>query len=848
MKRRQESVLVEEEAIVGDEEVVKADASTGNKGSELEQIPGVGAATAEKLVSGGYDTLLGIAVATPGELVELTGVTELAARKMIQFARDKLEMGFVSAEDVLVRRQGIEKINCGSAALDGLMGGGFETGAIVEAYGAYGSGKCVAKETKVLYFNSSKSHLQPIEEVYNKYAAINGERPFDGGYIVEVPQVEVLGLTDGGIARTKASTLYKEKVEKLVEIKTKRGRTIRITPSHKLLSFDQGMVWQPSATLKEGAVLAYPREMPASSECNATADDAYFLGLFAAEGTANPLSLSTSSEELREWVVQYIAGKFGYEPTVRKDTRRETPVYTILLRQATATMLGELGTTNSATKLVPETLFGADDAVTAAFLAGYMDGDGHYAPHLAEATTKSKKLANGLSYMFAKLGITVTAREKVVKGESYHRLSIVGEDRGKLAKIASKIKSFAYEPRNSSYGYPKQFITYLKTVYRQTLGGNRGRTGKAIGRKNNGEEIFYKYLTHSEMPSKVMNEGTMEKMRLALFAGFKGLLAAKYTVGNLESLSHEEFVKTIDSLPFAFNSMAATVGLKKSSIRNYMSRGVAPERKKAVKEALLQEIEKRSDKLEHALKAIKNFVYLNWDTVAQVREVDYNDYVYDFVVPEGHSFVGGEMPTIMHNTQLAHSLTVNCIRQYPESYVVYIDTESTFRPERIVDIAKAQGLEPEKVLKQIKVARAFNSDHQMLLAEKVEDLIKKQGLRVRLVIVDSLTAHFRAEFIGRGTLADRQQKINKHMHTLMRLGELNNLCVYVTNQVMAKPDMFFGDPTEAIGGHIVAHASTYRIYLRRGKKGTRVAKMIDSPSLPEGEATFVLDTSGVRDI
>ncbi len=198
-------------------------------------------------------------------------------------------------------------------------------------------------------------------------------------------------------------------------------------------------------------------------------------------------------------------------------------------------------------------------------------------------------------------------------------------------------------------------------------------------------------------------------------------------------------------------------------------------------------------------------------------------------------------------SQIAHSLTVNCLRQNPDSYVVFIDTESTFRPERIVDIAKAQGLEPEKILQHIKIARAFNSDHQMLLAEKVEDLIS-EGLKVKLVVVDSLTAHFRAEFIGRGTLADRQQKINKHMHTLMRLAELHNLSVYVTNQVMAKPDVFFGDPTEAIGGHIVAHASTYRLYLRRGKKGTRVAKMVDSPSLPEGEATFVLDTSGVKDI
>ncbi len=340
MRRRQELVL-EEESIVGDAELVKSEKAEGSGSkSELEQLPGVGAATAEKLTLGGYDTLLSVAVSTPGEIVELTGVTELAARKMIQFARDKLEMGFISAEDVLARRQGIEKINSGSTALDGLMGGGFETGAIVEAYGQFGSGK----------------------------------------------------------------------------------------------------------------------------------------------------------------------------------------------------------------------------------------------------------------------------------------------------------------------------------------------------------------------------------------------------------------------------------------------------------------------------------------------------------------------------TQLAHSLAVNSIRQFPDTYVVYIDTESTFRPERIVDIAKAQGLEPEKILKHIKIARAFNSDHQMLLAEKVEDLIKKQGINVKLVIVDSLTAHFRAEFIGRGTLADRQQKINKHMHTLMRLGELNNLCVYVTNQVMTRPDVFFGDPTEAIGGHVVAHASTYRLYLRRGKKGTRVAKMIDSPSMPEGEATFVLDISGVRDI
>ena len=198
-------------------------------------------------------------------------------------------------------------------------------------------------------------------------------------------------------------------------------------------------------------------------------------------------------------------------------------------------------------------------------------------------------------------------------------------------------------------------------------------------------------------------------------------------------------------------------------------------------------------------------------------------------------------------TQLGHALTVNVQSVEKDAVAVYIDTENTFRPERIIQLAKGAGLDEEQVLKNIKVARAYNSDHQMLLAEKIEDLIKKQGLNVKLVVIDSLTAHFRAEFIGRGTLADRQQKLNKHMHVLLKLADTYNLCVYVTNQVMAKPDMFFGDPTQAIGGHIVAHASTFRVYLRKGKKGTRVAKLIDSPSQPEGEAGFYVDETGIKD-
>jgi len=197
-------------------------------------------------------------------------------------------------------------------------------------------------------------------------------------------------------------------------------------------------------------------------------------------------------------------------------------------------------------------------------------------------------------------------------------------------------------------------------------------------------------------------------------------------------------------------------------------------------------------------------------------------------------------------TQIGQILAVQTILADPEAVAVYIVTENTFRPGRVIQFCQAVGLNSEDVLKNIKVARAFNSDHQMLLAEKVEDLIK-EGLKVKLVVVDSLTAHFRAEFVGRGTLAERQQKLNKHMHVLARLAVIHNLAVYVTNQVMSKPDQFFGDPTEAIGGHIVAHNSTYRIYLRRGKKGTRVGKLVDAPDLADDECIFQITENGIED-
>ncbi len=181
-----------------------------------------------------------------------------------------------------------------------------------------------------------------------------------------------------------------------------------------------------------------------------------------------------------------------------------------------------------------------------------------------------------------------------------------------------------------------------------------------------------------------------------------------------------------------------------------------------------------------------------------------------------------------------------------EGNCLYIDSENSFRPERVIAIAEARGMDPEVVLKNIFVARAYNADHQMLLAEKAEEMIKEKN--IKLLIVDSLTAQFRSEFIGRGQLADRQQRLNKHMRTLMKVAEMSNIAVLVTNQVMERPDIMVGDPTAPVGGNVVGHASKTRLYLRKGKDEKRIAKLVDSPSLPDGEAIYAVRPTGIGDI
>lgn len=200
-------------------------------------------------------------------------------------------------------------------------------------------------------------------------------------------------------------------------------------------------------------------------------------------------------------------------------------------------------------------------------------------------------------------------------------------------------------------------------------------------------------------------------------------------------------------------------------------------------------------------------------------------------------------------TQVGFQLAVNVQKPREKGGLdggcVFLDAENTFRPERIKQIAEGSGMDPEKVLENIYVARCYNSDHQMVITDKIDELIKEKN--IKLLIVDSVTSNFRADFTGRGELAMRQQKLNRHLHKLQRLSDIYNIAIYITNQVMSRPDILFGDPTAPIGGHILGHFSTHRVYLRKSKGNTRIARVIDSPVLPEGETVFIIVPEGIRD-
>jgi len=200
-------------------------------------------------------------------------------------------------------------------------------------------------------------------------------------------------------------------------------------------------------------------------------------------------------------------------------------------------------------------------------------------------------------------------------------------------------------------------------------------------------------------------------------------------------------------------------------------------------------------------------------------------------------------------SQLAFQLCVNVQlpkeKQGLEGNALFIDTEGTFRPERLREIAKAKGMDVKVALENTIVVRVTTTDKQILTVERAGSLIEQKN--IKLIIIDSLTSLFRSEFIGRGALNERQQKLNSHIHKLQMLADKYKLAVYITNQVMDNPAILFGDPTTPIGGNIIAHAATTRLYIRKSKEDKRIVRLVDSPNMPDGECVIRITQNGIID-
>ncbi len=764
----------------------------------LEDLPGVGPSTAEKLREAGYRDFMEVAVASPDDLAAAADVGEGIAQKIILEARKKANIGgFESGSQILERRKRIGHISTQSQAINELLGGGIETQAITEFYGQFGSGKCVGPETPILYFNDNNSHLEPIEAMYDRYRGAQGEVPFDSGWMVPLTTVQVAGISKAGISRTRASYLYRENCRETLHIRTRSGRKVVLTPPHKVVSFTpDGIAWVPASKLKEGDSMGVPRTLEGLAakpiRSHPTEETAYLGGLvFASSSAEGQKVVEVPDAELATWVYSH-AERLGAVPSISHlKSRGGSESYRILIEKCPS--LPRAGD-----------LIGAPENVRKSFLIGYFDGTRTRSGRGSEISSSDAQSHQELVYLLSSFGIRpLRVGVPKRKGEKW-TIRISDQVLEKLRSLHESTPGPSESADDSvAETYPVQATAYVQGLL------ERLKTG--AGPAHVAPSPWAKELPPNLL--RKLEKGTSKE----------------------NSLSVSDIRRIIVVLiKFESRILAGTASSDEDGEGSARRRNPASELRKEIREGLLQ---------------LKNLLGFSWDSVHQIATKRQSGYVYDLVVPDGHAFVGGEVPTILHNTQMALQASVT-VQLPPEKGglsgdVVYIDTENTFRAERFADMAKALGVDPDKALSHVHVARAFNSNHQELLVPKAFELAHDRP--VRLLVVDSLTAHFRAEFLGRGALADRQQRLNRHMHELLRFADVFNAAIVCTNQVSARPDVLFGDPTGPIGGNIVGHTATYRVYLRRSKPPHRIARLVDSPNLPEGEAVFSVTGEGIRD-
>ncbi|MBI4155010.1 DNA repair and recombination protein RadA [Candidatus Woesearchaeota archaeon] len=864
-----ETLGKEKEAVVDEKDIQKSKADK-KKEFTINDLPGVGAATAEKLREGGFCDLISVAVASPGQLVEACGVGESVARKMINTAREKAGMGFETGEELLKKRDNLLRISLGSKKLDQLFGGGVESSGITECYGPYGAGKsAIAHQLAV--------NVQLPKEkggIDGKALWIDTESslPFGEKILVEkenrIQLVQIGELIETALNSTENIVRYgntistadnfenvkaisydpedykiktfpitgfiKHPKQKIYEVKLKSGRSVRVTEYHNFFTLDGNCELSEIATkdLSKGTKIAIAGSIPIKMGINVFDLSEMFSdvnGLYVRGGEEFRSFLDTIREDLQSMAVSKNLSTSSLNNWL---TRTELPlgVYNKIkfkMNDAIKTKLriGGWSRKYMMPLLVPTTI----DLMK--FLGLYV-GEGSCLKGRSVIITCTKKdveynyvrnFASSLSFVVkrSKNDLKINARpfalfiEKLNLGYS--------ADTKKLPEFILNLGEKYIEAFMEGYiagdGSRDKITgaTTCETKSKELADGLLYATC-ALGIPARHNTVIRTYKCSEKNGIRPENDGKKYAMQSISWQTF--------LIGDsrFDELPNDKLQFTIPLLKSimdnygSIKSFSIKAGIDNSYL-TYRLKRYYPIRKSTLTRWL--QYLPDSESILKIKKIINSDIW--FDAIESINCVG-EEMTYDVEVMPGdkeiQNFIGGHGGIILHNT---------------------------FRPERIKQIATDVGLDPIITLKNIIVARAFNSDHQMLLAEKAEDFLRQKDKCIKLVIIDSLMSHYRSDFVGRGQLADRQQKLNKHIHTLLKLATSYNIVVYVTNQVMSKPDTFFGDPTEAIGGHVLAHGMTTRVYLRKGKKGTRVAKMVDSPYLPESEAPFMITEQGIKD-
>ena len=828
----------------------------------IADLPGVGEKIAEKMKSAGYVDMMALAASSALELANDTAIGEETANKIINAARSKLKMGFEPATVIMKKRENIKKITTGSKTLDALLGGGVETQAILEAYGAFGSGKsqlahqlCVNVQlplekgglnAKAIFIDTEQS-LPYEETVFIR--GPNGvqlvrigeliEKMLKKGYVKignslstaknpEGLQAFSFDPDDYKIKPCAITGFIKHKEQDVFQVTLASGRKVKVTAHHNFFSLQNGALQETkTSALEKGCHIAVAGSLPVEQKETSldlssmlAGEDLYVRGTGLKPfftGHKKDLRMRAQkggrADDANNWANRCILPlavfnemKNAINPSVRETltiggwSRKNTLPLIFPLNADTLWLLGQ---------------------------------------YIAEGSCIQKRYSPDVHAN--RVIITTTSKKTEERIHSIGKSIGVVFRRSKSDVVACS-KPFAHLIKKLDMGdnaYRKKAPPFIFNVGKENI--QSFLDGYIVG---DGSINQITGTTNCETVSPQLGEDLLH-LTLALGVPARSTITTRYRASEvrpqLTTVSvHWQTQPQRDARLLEIPNMRGSIGTLIRTIRlkaGLSQQGLA--KKCHMHSGTLSQIEsgyikniRRStlNTLVNTLPHTKETLQLQrlvdsdiwFDEVIKVEKCGHEP-VYDIeVMPGGRpvqNFIGGSGGIILHNT---------------------------FRPERIVDMAKALGMDHKKALDGVLVARAYNSDHQMLLAEKTEEIIKDNN--VRLIVVDSITSTFRSDYTGRGTLANRQQKLNRHLHFLQRLADVYDLTIYITNQVMSRPDIMFGDPTAPVGGHILGHQATYRMYLRKSKGEKRIAKMIDSPWLPEGETIFGVGKDGIRDI